>query len=267
MSWQDFATRVMSDPVFFSLGVFEIRWYALSYILGLVLGFLYIGVLAKRQGFAPSPEWRDKLLLYVTIGIIIGGRLGYVLFYHFSFYLSHPLEAFMIWQGGMSFHGGLFGASLGVFFCARRLSVPFLPIMDFVAAAAPIGLFFGRIANFINGELWGRISDAPWAIIFPMADEHPRHPSQLYEAGAEGLLLFLILWLIIARGGLAIRGLISGLFLCLYSLARFAIELVREPDSHLGFLFGEATMGMVLCLPMLVLGILVLCYGAKRRNG
>jgi phosphatidylglycerol:prolipoprotein diacylglycerol transferase len=249
------------DPVLIQIGPLAIRWYALAYIAGLMIGWIYAVRLARQDrlwgGTAPfSKQTLDDFLLWAALGIILGGRLGYVLFYNFDHYLANPLEIFAIWRGGMSFHGGVLGIGVAIFaFCARN-NLPALRLMDLAAAVSPVGLFFGRIANFINAELYGRATEMPWGVIFPGAGPMPRHPSQLYEAALEGIVLFLILnWLIRYRLILARPGYAIGAFLALYSLARAFVELFRMPDAHIGFLWGGLTMGIVLSLPMLLIGL------------
>ena len=248
------------DPVFFSIGPLPIRWYALAYILGLILGWLYARRLAARAHLwgaraRPSVESLDDLLVYATFGTIIGGRLFNVLFYGLDYYLAHPGEILAVWNGGMAFHGGLIGVAAGLWIFARRNGYPVLSVADICSAAAPIGIFFGRLANFIKPEMWGRPSDVPWAMVFPGAGEAPRHPSQLYEAGLEGLLLFVVLAILIARGGLKRAGLVSGVFGAGYALARIFSEVFREPDPQLEALGAGLTMGMVLSVPMLIAGL------------
>jgi phosphatidylglycerol:prolipoprotein diacylglycerol transferase len=243
------------DPVLIELGPFAIRWYALAYIAGLVLGWRYLRVVVRRPGWALDAEIVDDFLFYATLGVVIGGRLGYVLFYDPGYFLAHPLEILAVWQGGMAFHGGLIGVAVGCLWTARKHGVAPLEIGDAAAVAAPVGLFFGRLANFINGELYGRPSDVPWAMVFPAGGPLPRHPSQLYEAALEGLVLFVVMaWL--ARGAYdpARRGRLAGVFLLGYGLARFAVEFVRQYDPQLGLLFGVVTMGQLLSLPMIALG-------------
>lgn len=249
----------MIDPVMVEVGPFVIRWYALAYIAGLVLGWLYLRWLVQRPGWQMTTEDLDDLLLYVTLGVVLGGRLGYVLFYRPEFYLSHPGEILAVWQGGMSFHGGLLGVLLAMALFAWRRGIAFLDVGDAVAAATPIGLLFGRVANFINGELFGRASDVPWAMVFPHGGPEPRHPSQLYEAILEGLVLFLVLFWIARRPRLPEQaGRIGGLFLIGYGLARSFVEFFREPDEHLGFLLGgSVTMGQILSVPMIVIGLVL----------
>ncbi len=254
------------DPVAIEIGPLVVRWYALAYIVGLIIGWKYAVWLNRRPaGLAPQAVL-DDFLAWAVVGIVLGGRIGYILFYQPGYYLANPLAVFELWRGGMSFHGGLIGIILAMLLFARRRSVSFLALTDLVAAAGPIGLFLGRIANFINGELFGRPSDAPWAMIFPSGGSAPRHPSQLYEAGMEGVLLFLILF-VLATAFQARRwpGAISGTFLAGYGLARIIAEFFREPDPQLGFLWGGATMGQLLSLPMIALGIGVVLYARGRR--
>ena len=250
------------DPVLVEIGPFVIRWYALAYISGLVLGWLYLRWLVQRPGWNLTQIDLDDLLLYVTLGVVLGGRLGYVLFYKPGFYLYHPGEIFAVWQGGMSFHGGLLGVLAAMALFAWRRGLSFLEIGDAVAAAVPIGLFFGRLANFINGELFGRASDVPWAMVFPHGGPAARHPSQLYEAALEGLLLFLLLfWIARQPRKPETAGRIGGLFLIGYGLARSFVELFREPDAHLGLLLGNSvTMGQILSLPMIMIGLVPVSY-------
>ncbi len=243
------------DPVAVSLGPFAIRWYALAYIGGLLVAWRYCRWLTTRPSREVGAEAFDDFLLWATLGILLGGRLGYVLFYKPGFYLANPLEILLIWQGGMSFHGGLLGVAVAEVVFARRRGIPLFALTDIVACAAPIGLFLGRIANFVNGELFGRPSEAPWAMMFPHGGPLARHPSQLYEAGLEGVLLFLALYVLVRLRALEVSGLLTGAFLIGYALARMAAELFREPDTHLGFLPGGVTMGQVLSLPMLLAGI------------
>ena len=255
------------DPVLIEIGPFAIRWYALAYIAGLVLGWQYVKRLVQRPGWRLTPTDIDDLLVYITLGVVIGGRLGYVLFYRPGYYLSNPLEAVAVWHGGMSFHGGVLGVVAAAALFARRRGRATLEIGDAVCAAAPIGLFFGRIANFINGELFGRVSDAPWAVVFPHGGPEPRHPSQLYEAGLEGLVLFGIMtWFAWRAREPDSDGRLAGIFLIGYGVARIFVELFREPDPHLGFLIGGLTMGQLLSLPLIVIGavLVVRSYGRAR---
>ncbi|HJM59896.1 MAG TPA: prolipoprotein diacylglyceryl transferase [Alphaproteobacteria bacterium] len=256
MEWLAALAFPAIDPVAVAIGPFAIRWYALAYIAGLVLGWTYVKRLARRGVSSLDEATIDDLLVWVALGVILGGRLGYVLFYWPGYYLPNPHEILMVWRGGMAFHGGLLGVAVVTVWFARRRALSPLVVADTVVAAIPIGLFFGRIANFINGELWGRTSNVPWAIHFPGAGLFPRHPSQLYEAALEGLVLFVLLtWLVHCRGALAKPGMLTGAFLAGYSLARGFVEFFRQPDEHIGFLLGPVTMGQLLCLPMLIVGV------------
>ncbi len=242
------------DPVLFSVGGLDIRWYALSYVVGIFLGWWYLGRLDRREPKVMSQKAYDDFIIWAVLGIMVGGRLGYVLFYGLEFFLKNPSQILAVWNGGMSFHGGLLGAMVAAWLMCRRYKMRFLSFMDLCACVTPIGLFFGRIANFINGELYGRPTDVPWAVIFP-DDPFARHPSQLYEAGLEGILLFFIM-LIAFRSKLRDKtGALSGVFLIGYSISRMFVELYREPDEHIGFLFGSLTMGQLLSIPMILGGI------------
>lgn len=254
------------DPVLVQIGPFAIRWYALAYIAGIVLGWQIVRRLVQRPGWSMTPEAVDDLLFYATLGIILGGRLGYILFYQPGHYLANPLDILAVWRGGMSFHGGLIGVLLASALFARSRGLSFREVVDALAVVTPIGLFFGRIANFINGELWGRVSDVPWAVVFPHAGPEPRHPSQLYEAALEGLVLFAVmLWFARRPYRPESRGTLGGIFLIGYALARITAEFFREPDAHLGFLAGGLTMGQLLSVPMLVVGVLAVLHGRRRR--
>jgi len=259
------------DPVAIAIGPFAIKWYALAYIGGIVLGWIYARSLLKNErlwgGPAPiSLPQLDDFILWVTLGIILGGRTGYVLFYNLPFFMQHPAEIFELWKGGMSFHGGFMGCVIAVMWFARRNNISILSLGDITTAVGPIGLFLGRIANFINGELWGRAADPglPWAMIFPTGGPLPRHPSQLYEAGLEGILLFTILAVMIRFGALKRPGLILGSFIAIYGLARIIGEHFREPDPQLGFLWGGLTMGMILSVPMVIAGAIIMLLGVRR---
>jgi len=262
------------DPIAISIGPFAIRWYALAYIAGIVLGWIYARSLLKtgRLWDGPPPlslAQLDDFILWVTIGIIVGGRTGYVLFYNLPFFIQHPAEIFELWKGGMSFHGGFMGCVVAVMWFARVNGISILSLGDITTAVAPIGLFLGRLANFINSELWGRAADPslPWAIIFPNGGPVPRHPSQLYEAGLEGILLFTILAVMIRLGALKRPGLILGSFIAIYGLARIIGEHFREPDPQLGFLWGGLTMGMLLSVPMVIAGALLIAASFSSRPG
>jgi phosphatidylglycerol---prolipoprotein diacylglyceryl transferase len=265
------------DPVLTTIGPFPIRWYALAYIVGLLLGWVYARYLVRRDrlwGDLPRPSVAsiDDLLIYMAAGVILGGRIGYIVFYDPANYIAHPGDIVALWKGGMAFHGGLAGSILAIYLFARRQQVGFASVLDIAAAAVPIGLFLGRIANFIKPELWGRVCalpcDVPWAMVFPGAGPLPRHPSQLYEAGLEGLVLFLILFAAVQSGALRRPGLVAGIFAIGYGLARIAVEFFREPDPQLGYLFnsGWLTMGMLLSLPLIGAGLALLRFGLLRPS-
>ena len=260
------------DPVAISIGPFAIRWYALAYIVGIVLGWLYARALVRSEkpwgGPAPitTPQL-DDFILWVTLGIIIGGRTGYVLFYNPAVFIQNPIAIFKLWEGGMSFHGGFLGCVAAVMLFAIKNNISILSLGDLTTAVAPIGIFLGRIANFIKGELWGRQADAsvPWRMIFPDDPLHLyRHPSQLYEAALEGLLLFAVLALMVRMGALKRPCLILGSFIAVYALARITSEFFREPDPQLGFLWGGLTMGMLLSVPMIVAGAILIVLAWRR---
>ncbi len=252
------------DPVALAIGPVLIRWYALAYIAGILLGWRYAMVLCRRDPHLVSPKQMDDFILWLTLGIVLGGRIGYVVFYNPLYYLEHPTQAFALWQGGMSFHGGLLGVLLAMFLFARKEKLSYFALSDVVAICVPFGLFFGRLANFINGELWGRVSDVPWAFVFPTGGPNPRHPSQLYEAFLEGIVLFTVLWWLLKHGAREKTGLISGAFLTVYGLSRFTVEFVREPDAQLGYLTFGLTMGQYLCLPMLAYGAYLILSAVRK---
>ncbi|WP_189637281.1 MULTISPECIES: prolipoprotein diacylglyceryl transferase [unclassified Rhizobium] len=263
------------DPIAFSLGPLSIHWYGLAYVAGIMLGWYYARQLAGNDKLWPadaSPITKvqlDDFIIWVALGIVLGGRIGYILFYDLPSVIESPIRAIQIWNGGMSFHGGLTGTTIAMIIFARRNSVPIWSLFDIVSAVVPIGLFCGRIANFINGELWGRLTDVPWGMVFcnqyierangycPGGD-FVRHPSQLYEAGLEGIVLLLVLAaLIFGFRALKTPGFVTGVFVCGYALSRIFVEFFREPDAQLGYLLGTnwLTMGMVLSTPMVLLGI------------
>jgi phosphatidylglycerol:prolipoprotein diacylglycerol transferase len=258
------------DPVLISIGPFAIRWYALAYIGGILLGWLYARWMIRNDalwagGKAPMTVTDfDDFIVWVTLGIILGGRTGYVLFYNPAYFAANPAEIFQLWNGGMSFHGGFAGCVLAVVLFAWRRKISILSLGDLTCAAGPIGLFLGRMANFINGELWGRTTDVAWSFVFPHAGPLPRHPSQLYEAALEGLVLFIVLALFVRGGALKRPGLIVGIFAIGYALARSFCELFREPDAQLGFLWGGLTMGMLLSIPLLLAGISFVVYALRK---
>jgi len=241
------------DPIAFSVGPLAVRWYGLMYLLGFAAAW-WLGNQRIRRGLAPVTRQQfDDLIFLAVLGVIVGGRLGYVLFYKPDYYFSHPLEIFAVWQGGMSFHGGLLGVMLAMGLAARRHKVEYLRLTDFVAPLVPLGIAAGRMGNFINGELWGRVTTVPWGMIFRGAGDAPRHPSQLYQFAGEGLALFFILWWFSSKP--RHKGEVSALFLIGYGALRFLAEFAREPDAFLGYLALGMTMGQWLCLPMILAGI------------
>jgi phosphatidylglycerol---prolipoprotein diacylglyceryl transferase len=258
------------DPVAISIGPLAIRWYALAYIVGLLGGWFYARRLAADAAYwrgvkQPGATEVDDLIVWVALGVVLGGRVGYVLFYNLGSYLARPSEILAVWRGGMSFHGGLLGSILAIVLFARARRLHPLAMLDLAAVVTPIGLFFGRIANFVNGELWGRPApDFPYAVVFPEAGPVPRHASQLYEALGEGLVLFIVMAVAVRRFGFRRPGLLGGIFVVGYAVARIVCEFFREPDPQLGFLFGASvealgggvTMGMVLSVPMALVGAL-----------
>jgi len=249
------------DPTLVEIGPFAIRWYALAYIAGIVLGWRYALLLARTSPYPFERRTLDDFVLWVTLGIVLGGRLGYVLFYKPGYFLVNPHEILIVWQGGMSFHGGMLGVVAAIVLFARLKRIPLFALGDLVACVVPIGLFLGRLANFVNGELFGRVTDVPWAVVFPRGGDLPRHPSQLYEAALEGLVLFVVLLLVWRFTRLRQRpGAVGGVFLAGYGLSRFVVEFAREPDAHLGFLFAGATMGQLLSLPMVLIGLALIVW-------
>ncbi len=266
-----------SDETLFQIGPIAVRWYALAYIVGVLLGWLLLRRLTRTQNDPVGHPPLEHLINAGIIGIILGGRLAYVLFYNFAYYASHPIEALYIWQGGMSFHGGMIGMIGAIYVVSRRHGTGFFQLADLVAVAAPIGLCLGRMANFINCELYGRITDVPWGVIFNQgtclaadgvapAGDMPRHPSQIYEALLEGVVLFVVLMLVLRLGGRSRQGLLSGLFLSGYALSRIVIEVFREPDSHIGTLTIGLTMGQLLSLPMILLGSYLIFRSTRFRD-
>jgi phosphatidylglycerol:prolipoprotein diacylglycerol transferase len=250
------------DPVAFSIGPLAVRWYGLMYLLGFGLAW-WLGLRRIAQGRAPIDRRQfDDLIFYAVLGVILGGRLGYVLFYKPAYYASHPLEIPAVWQGGMSFHGGLLGVMLAMALAARKHRIDYLRLMDFVAPLVPLGIAAGRMGNFINGELWGRPTDLPWGMLFRNAGDLPRHPSQLYEFALEGLTLFALLWWFSSQP--RARGQVSAMFLIGYGCLRFLGEFAREPDSFLGFLALGMTMGQWLCVPMIAGGLWLFAWSARR---
>ena len=256
------------DPVALSLGPISIRWYGIAYLLGFIMGVVVLWRTARRWKLGLTPDDVSTLIVGIAFGVIVGGRLGYCLFYGDGYYFRHPLEIFALSQGGMSFHGGLVGALLSGLVTARMIGVPYLTLADMAVVGAPLGLLFGRCANFVNGELWGAVTDAPWGVVFGgSAGMMPRHPSQLYEAVLEGIVLFVVLYVLSRKVPPRPQGTFLGVFLVGYGLARVAIEFVRQPDAQLGYLFGDwLTMGMVLSFPLIIIGIALLIYAAKTER-
>ncbi len=259
------------DPIAIAIGPIAIRWYALAYIGGIVLGWLYARKIIRSErlwgGEAPFTVLDfDDFILWVTLGIILGGRTGYVLFYNLGFFTQHPTEILKLWTGGMSFHGGFMGCVIAVLLFGWKRKISVLSLGDVTCAVGPIGLLLGRVANFINSELWGRPADSsvPWAMVFPNGGPLPRHPSQLYEAGLEGVVLFIVLALLIRGGALKRPGFIIGAFATLYGVARITSEFFREPDPQLGFLWGGLTMGMILSVPMIIAGLAFIAAAWRR---
>ncbi|KQO82285.1 prolipoprotein diacylglyceryl transferase [Rhizobium sp. Leaf262] len=251
------------DPVAFNLGPLPIHWYGIAYVIGIMLGWYYARKLSLTDRLWPgdkspvTPVHLDDFIVWAAVGIILGGRIGYILFYDLGAVIDNPVRALQIWNGGMSFHGGLIGTTVAMLLFARRNGIPVWSMFDIIAAVAPLGLFFGRIANFINGELWGRLTDVPWAVVFPTGGPFPRHPSQLYEAGLEGIVLVIVLAVLIySFKALKSPGVVTGVFVCGYALSRIFVEFFREPDAQIGYLVGNwLTMGMVLSTPMFLLGL------------
>lgn len=253
------------DPVLVSFGPLAIRWYALAYVAGLIIGWRYCLWIAGQAPKVAKREDVDDFLVWATLGVILGGRTGYVLFYKPAFYFANPGEIIAMWHGGMSFHGGTLGVIVALWLFSRQRKINFLAFADIIACAVPIGLFFGRIANFINGELWGRVTDVPWAMVFPTGGPEPRHPSQLYEASLEGILLFVILFALLKSGARKWPGMLTGAFLTGYGVARIVGELFRQPDANLGFLFWGVTMGQLLSLPLVIGGLAFLWYSRRQK--
>jgi phosphatidylglycerol:prolipoprotein diacylglycerol transferase len=270
--WTDLGVH----PVAFDLGFFQLRWYSLAYLAGIVLGWWYLLKLLAQPGAPMARRHADDMVFYATIGIILGGRLGYVLFYRPEYYLANPAEIVQLWDGGMSFHGGVIGVSLGILYMARKHKLDWLRIHDYVACCIPFGLFLGRLANFVNSELWGDETNLPWAIRFCEAFTSdgscalvgpPRHPSQLYEAALEGVILFLVLWTMFWKTRARYRpGMLVGAFLLVYGISRFVVEFVRQPDRGLENLSWGLSMGQTLSLPMILGGLYLMLTASKRAE-
>lgn len=258
------------DPTIVSIGWFNLKWYSIAYIAGIVIGWWYLLKLIAQPGAPMARRHADDLVFYATLGIILGGRIGYAIFYAPDMFL-HPLQILRLWDGGMSFHGGVIGTSIGLILFSRQHGLPWLRVHDYLACCVPFGLFFGRLANFVNGELWGKPSDVPWAIIFPRTgDDVARHPSQLYEAGLEGFALFVVLWFFFWRTKARYDpGKLTGIFVGGYGVGRFIVEYFREPDAQFAGTFIEASgihMGQWLCLPMIAGGAYLIVTAAGRRR-
>jgi phosphatidylglycerol---prolipoprotein diacylglyceryl transferase len=258
------------NPVLVHIGPLAVRWYALAYIVGILAGWIYARAIISSprlwNGSAPlSVVDFDDFVIWITLGIILGGRIGYVLFYNLPLFAAHPLQIFQLWNGGMSFHGGFLGCTIAIVAFALKRKIPVFSLGDLTTAVTPIGLLLGRLANFINGELWGRPTDVPWAMIFPTGGPIPRHPSQLYEAALEGVVLFVVLNVLVRLGALKRPGVVTGSFAVGYGIARITCEFFREPDPQLGFLWGGLTMGMLLCIPLMLAGIAILAYALRTQ--
>ena len=257
------------DPVLLDFGIIAVRWYSLSYIFGILIGWWYGKKIITRLFGIEKGESKlnlfDDLITYLIVSLVVGGRLGYVFFYNFSYYLSNPLDIFKIWEGGMSFHGALIGIIVGTFLFSYQRKIKTLIFLDIIACVSPIGIFFGRIANFINGELVGKATTVPWAVVFPNIDQIPRHPSQLYEAFFEGLVLFFLLNVFMSKQNYKI-GKCSYMFLILYGVFRIISEFFREPDAHIGYFFGIFSTGMILSIIMVIAGLMMSNFLKKNEN-
>jgi phosphatidylglycerol:prolipoprotein diacylglycerol transferase len=252
------------DPVLVALGPIQLRWYGLMYLIGLTAAYFLIQRNVARKGLAIKKDQIYDMVVYAAFGVFLGGRIGYTLFYNFSYYMQNPLKLLAVWEGGMSFHGGLLGTTLALILFSRRQGISIYTVADLATSVTPIGLGFGRIGNFINGELYGRPTDVDWCMVFPTGGSACRHPSQLYEAMLEGLVLFSVLWWVDRRPtppGTILWGFITG-----YGISRLIVELFREPDQHLGFIFGPITMGQILSLPMVLVGAVMLIGGYQRKQ-
>jgi phosphatidylglycerol---prolipoprotein diacylglyceryl transferase len=252
------------DPIALRLGPLTVRWYGLAYVAGFLVAWWILKVLDERWGIGLGPDGRMVTVLAALVGVVVGGRLGYVIVYGVGAYFADPLRILAVWDGGMSFHGGLVGVLLAGVWVARRYRVPFLVLCDVGAVAAPAGLLFGRVANFVNGELWGRVTTVPWGVVFPAAGALPRHPSQLYEAGLEGLVLLAVM-LVLARKRRA-DGFLVGWMIALYGVFRIFVEFFRQPDVQIGFLPGGVTMGQILSLPMVVAGVWLIVRAVRSKS-
>lgn len=254
------------SPVIFSIGPIAVRWYSMAYLVGIVIGWLLINRNVKKNNLGLSSEQIEDFVFYLTLGIVAGGRLGYVLFYGGSSFWHNPLQIFEVWKGGMSFHGGLLGVIAATWYFSKKINYKFLRLTDLIVLYAPIGLFFGRIANFINDELWGRVTTVSWAVKFPNGGYLPRHPSQLYEAFFEGIVMFAVLNFLWRYAWVRQReGFVSALFVIFYGVFRISMEQFREPDAQMGFYFGYFTMGQILSVPLIALGAAVIYILCRKK--
>lgn len=255
------------SPIIFSIGPLAIRWYSMAYLLGIIIGWVLINRNVKKNNLGLSKQDIEDLVFYLTLGIVVGGRLGYVIFYGGSAFWSNPLQVFEVWKGGMSFHGGVLGVIAATYYFARKINYKFLALTDLIVLYAPIGICMGRLANFVNDELWGRITDVAWAVKFPNGGYWPRHPSQLYEAFFEGLVMFGILNFLWRYQWVRERsGFVSSLFVVFYGLFRISMEQFREPDAQVGYFFNYFTMGQILSLPLIILGMSVIYFVVKKKT-
>jgi phosphatidylglycerol---prolipoprotein diacylglyceryl transferase len=258
-------TDLNLSPIALDLGFFKLRWYSLAYIAGILVGWWYLLRLIAQPGAPMAKRHADDFVFYLTLGVILGGRLGYILFYKPEM-ITDPISMLKLWEGGMSLHGGFLGVIIGLWLFCRKNSLNMLRVCDVVAVATPFGLFFGRLANFVNGELWGRPTDLPWGIIFPGAGPEPRHPSQLYEAGIEGIFMFIVLWIMFWKTDARYQpGKLVGTGLIIYGIGRTVVELVRQPDAGLEHLSWGLTMGQTLSIPMVLVGVYLVLTAKKRR--
>jgi phosphatidylglycerol:prolipoprotein diacylglycerol transferase len=264
MNWLHAIPFPNINPVFLELGPLQFRWYGLMYLIGLTSAYFLILRRVQSKGLSMTKDQVYNMIVWAAFGVFIGGRLGYTLFYNFSYYMQHPANILAVWEGGMSFHGGLLGVIVALFWFSQRYGIPAYQVADLAAAATPIGLGFGRLGNFINGELYGRATDVDWCMVFPSGGPACRHPSQLYEAGLEGVFLFTLLWVIGKTS--PPPGTIFWSFITGYGLCRMLIEFVREPDAHIGFIFASFSMGQLLSFPMIVVGACMLAFGYQRRS-
>ena len=264
MNWLHAIPFPNINPIFLELGPLQFRWYGLMYLIGLTSAYFLILRRVQSKGLSMTKDQVYNMIVWAAFGVFIGGRLGYTLFYNFSYYMQHPANILAVWEGGMSFHGGLLGVIVALFWFSQRYGIPAYQVADLAAAATPIGLGFGRLGNFINGELYGRATDVDWCMVFPSGGPACRHPSQLYEAGLEGVFLFTLLWVIGKTS--PPPGTIFWSFITGYGLCRMLIEFVREPDAHIGFIFASFSMGQLLSFPMIVVGACMLAFGYQRRT-